>query len=376
MPEPLVPVECDLRGLPFMPLYGERLIDSDLFFEANGDEFKAALALWWASWKQIPAASLPDNDRVLAGLARVADDRRWAKIKAMALHGWVKCSDGRLYHPVVAEFALEAWEDRQHHRAGQEAEKERKRAEREERRRLFADLKAAEVHLAWNTPMADLRARHAAACHAPVTDLSAGQAADCPGPVTAIEVEGTGTGNKLEDADASSVGSAEPITTARKLWERDADFLAAWALCTERMRTRSSRKSAHAAWRQNWAAGEAKVAALRAYLAADPDVQRTGGPGFHLWLRDKLPEWLDRGSDATSAGHPTWAGPPEVAAIMARAFGPEKGPGYLAAYCTWQDVPTKALVCSKALICDFIRREAGAELQRLGVAVVASEAAA
>jgi hypothetical protein len=26
------------------------------------------------------------------------------------MHGWYKCSDGRLYHPVVAEIALRAWE--------------------------------------------------------------------------------------------------------------------------------------------------------------------------------------------------------------------------------------------------------------------------
>ena len=41
---PLVPVEVDLRGLPFMPLDVVRLLDSDLFALTSGDEFKAALS--------------------------------------------------------------------------------------------------------------------------------------------------------------------------------------------------------------------------------------------------------------------------------------------------------------------------------------------
>lgn len=116
MTAPMTPPDCDLRGMPFMPLAGDRLIDSDLFLMSTGDEFKAALALWWASWKQVPAASLPDDDRLLAGLARV-DLKRWTKIKPVALRGFVLCDDGRLYHSVVAEKAAEAWAARIRNRA-------------------------------------------------------------------------------------------------------------------------------------------------------------------------------------------------------------------------------------------------------------------
>jgi hypothetical protein len=111
LPAPLTPADCDLRGLPFMPLDVVRLTDSDLFALATGDEFKAALTLWCKAWLQVPAASLPDDDRVLAHLTGTGP--RWRKLKEMALHGWVKCSDGRLYHPVVAEKANEAWKHRQ-----------------------------------------------------------------------------------------------------------------------------------------------------------------------------------------------------------------------------------------------------------------------
>jgi uncharacterized protein YdaU (DUF1376 family) len=94
-----------------MPMDVVRLLDSDLFALATGDEFKAALALWCKAWLQVPAASVPDDDRVLAHLSGAGS--RWKKIKPMALRGWVKCDDGRHYHPVVAEKAAEAWKHRQ-----------------------------------------------------------------------------------------------------------------------------------------------------------------------------------------------------------------------------------------------------------------------
>jgi hypothetical protein len=39
----------------------------------------------------------------------MCDPQEWARIREQALEGWQLCSDGRLYHPVVAEKALEAW---------------------------------------------------------------------------------------------------------------------------------------------------------------------------------------------------------------------------------------------------------------------------
>lgn len=110
VPAPFTPPDCDLRGLPFMPLDVVRLVDSDLVALADGEAFKAAVILWCKSWLQLPAASLPDDDRVLAHLTGTG--ARWRKLKPMALHGFVKCSDGRLYHPVIAEKAREAWKHR------------------------------------------------------------------------------------------------------------------------------------------------------------------------------------------------------------------------------------------------------------------------
>lgn len=107
---PLTPPDCDLRKYPFMPLDVVRLRDSDLAALETPESCWAAVLLWCASWHQIPAASLPDDDRVLANLAgfgRIV--KEWMKIRNGSLRGWIKCSDGRLYHPVIAEKANEAF---------------------------------------------------------------------------------------------------------------------------------------------------------------------------------------------------------------------------------------------------------------------------
>lgn len=106
LPEPLTPVDCDLREYPFMPLEVRRLLTSETWILGTGDERAAALALWAESWHQVPAASLPNNDRMLAHLSQC---RTWKRVKAHVLRNWVACADGRLYHPTVAEKALEGW---------------------------------------------------------------------------------------------------------------------------------------------------------------------------------------------------------------------------------------------------------------------------
>lgn len=107
LPAPLVAADVDLRDFAFMPLDVGRLLTSETWLLGSGDECKAAMALWCVSWHQVPAASLPTNDKMLAHLSGAGP--RWRKVKDHALRGWVLCEDGRLYHPVVAEKAVEAW---------------------------------------------------------------------------------------------------------------------------------------------------------------------------------------------------------------------------------------------------------------------------
>lgn len=114
LPPPLVPPEVDLRGMEFMLLFGDRLFKSTTWIEASPEGQVAALRLWWHSYAhEVPAASLPDNDRLLAEHAGYGVAvKSWLKVKQRAMRGWVLCSDGRWYHKVVAELALRAWESR------------------------------------------------------------------------------------------------------------------------------------------------------------------------------------------------------------------------------------------------------------------------
>ena len=178
LPQPLTPADCDLRGLPFMPLDVVRVIDSDLFAMSTGDEFKAAVTLWCKSWLQVPAASLPDDDRVLAHLSSVGT--RWKKVRTMALHGWVKCSDGRLYHPVVAEKAREAWK----HRIAQ-----RERAAKR-----------------WDKPRTEPEPRGGIATE----DAKASPAAHATASATAMQGTGTGTVKKDPVLRTDAAASSQP----------------------------------------------------------------------------------------------------------------------------------------------------------------------
>jgi hypothetical protein len=110
LPEPPVPADCDLQDFPYMPLQIGRLLDSTFSAKATDAEFRAGMVLWCKAWHQVPAGSLPNDERVLAHLAGFGRDlKAWAKVREMALHGFYPAADGRLYHPVVAEQASESW---------------------------------------------------------------------------------------------------------------------------------------------------------------------------------------------------------------------------------------------------------------------------
>ena len=110
--KPLAPADCDLRDFAFLQLDVRRLLTSETWILGTGDERAAAMTLWLESWHQVPAASVPNNDRMLAHLSQAGAN--WPQVKQHALRGWVDGGDGRLYHPVVAEKALAAWIEKLH----------------------------------------------------------------------------------------------------------------------------------------------------------------------------------------------------------------------------------------------------------------------
>jgi hypothetical protein len=107
---PLVGPGVDLRDFAFVPIYRARLFGSAFHAKANDAEWRAGMTLWLKSWDQRPAGSLPTDDVELCRLAEFGRDMdAWLSVKSRALHNWVECSDGRLYHPVVAEVVNTAW---------------------------------------------------------------------------------------------------------------------------------------------------------------------------------------------------------------------------------------------------------------------------
>lgn len=113
LPKPLVLENVDLRDFEYMPLDVVRFRDSDFTALVEAEAFRAGFLLMCASWHQVPAVSIPNDDRVLsnlAGFGRVV--KEWEKFKEEAMHGWILCDDNRYYHPVVSEKALESWKSK------------------------------------------------------------------------------------------------------------------------------------------------------------------------------------------------------------------------------------------------------------------------
>lgn len=104
---PLTPADCDLRDFAFMPLDVQRLRDSELAANETPETCWAALLLWSASWHQVPAGSIPNDEKWMARASNAG--RRWRIVREAVLRGWVLCSDGRLYDPEVSRRARIAW---------------------------------------------------------------------------------------------------------------------------------------------------------------------------------------------------------------------------------------------------------------------------
>ena len=119
LPEPLSPADCDLRDYPWMPLDCRRLLTSETWVLGTAEQKVAALTLWCESWSQVPAGSMSADERMLAHLSGAGAN--WKRVREHVLRGWVLCGDGRLYHPVVAEKACEAWKLKLAQRARTEA---------------------------------------------------------------------------------------------------------------------------------------------------------------------------------------------------------------------------------------------------------------
>ena len=289
-----------------MPLEVARLRDSDLVALSTGDEFKAALLLWGASWGQVPAASLPCDDRILARLAGCAP-AEFRRLRKMALYGFILCSDDRLYHPVLADLAMRAFAKR------------RGQAERA------------------NSRWAASRAENAAkSTESPMPRQSRGAAG-------AVQGRGEGTGPDSPEGDEG--------------------FEHAWRAYPH-IRGRSSRPKALAAWaRLSQAHRAALPAAIARYAreGREPKAQ-CGAPGMDRWLRDeRFLDWL-----ATAASAPASPRFPEpIRAAVVAAKGEDWTRSWLDP-CRWTGA---AIATANAFAADTLRRELAPVLAALGAGV-------
>lgn len=125
--DPPVPADMTFADFKSMPFEGERAFKSDSWINASPEGKVAMLRLWWGAFRQEPSGSLPDNDRVLAEIAGygVAIEA-WRQIRAEAMRGFRKATDGRLYHMFLCEMLLELWEDKRKKVADRAADRQRK----------------------------------------------------------------------------------------------------------------------------------------------------------------------------------------------------------------------------------------------------------
>jgi uncharacterized protein YdaU (DUF1376 family) len=193
-PEPLTTPDIDVRDLDSFMLNTERLMASELYALSTGDEFKAAVALWCRAWKQIPPASLPNDERILAAFSGAADN--WPTVRDMALRGFILCSDGRLYHRVLSDDARSASEKKKIYVQNKISSLDRKQRERDDRAKMFNQLKEKGITPEWNISTRDLRAL----VTQPVT-------------VTVTANTGTGTGTKKKETQIPSLPHQEKVRT-------------------------------------------------------------------------------------------------------------------------------------------------------------------
>lgn len=101
----------DLRDFRWMQFDILALQNSWFFSTATPEEGWAAFRLWMAAWHQVPAGTLPNDERWLCSRAGLGQDlKRWAVLRGMALHGF-KLSDpqlggdGLLHHAFLEDKA-------------------------------------------------------------------------------------------------------------------------------------------------------------------------------------------------------------------------------------------------------------------------------
>jgi hypothetical protein len=291
-PDPLVGADVDLKDFAFMPLDVVRLRDSDLAMRSTAEAFRAAVLLWCVSWHQSPPASLPDDDVSLAQWAGCGRDlKAWRRLREGALRGFVRCSDGRLYHPIVAEKARDAWDGKLRLRHRRECERIKKAAQRASTAPVYPTFDEWKQHLA-NTGTDQWVAPVPVVSPGTCDDCPEGQEDECPEgrPCAVPPLKGQGIG----DRGQGNIEKQQPAQRAARF----AEFWAAYP-------NRKGKADALAKWKSR---GLDDVADR---ILADVKARRTSDRD---WLRGFIPHgstyingrgWEDEipGAQVTAPGY-------------------------------------------------------------------------
>lgn len=352
---PLTPPDCDLTDFRRMMLDIGRLRGSSFDATLNDSAWRAGLNLWMSSWHQVPAASLEDNEAELtkaAGLGR--DVKTFRKLRAEAMRGWVKCSDGLLYHETVAEIALEAWIDKLGQRISSGAGNAKRHKIEFDPAPIYAEVKVAAGKLA----SLNQKSKHLSKPH--VIRAIAGVPPEFP-PGDEAAPTGNPVGSQEKGREGTIIESPKPPSGAFV----QADFDQAWNAYPEEGRATTSRELSLNAWKPVAAeVGSAELLAAVKAFAASPVVKGPKAksvPNFALWLR--------KGRFETYLGKPAggvvlrWNGPDEIWRKAVKAFGEPGAVSYLGR-ATWQEVPERAVLAATG--------EAAAKLEAadLGVPII------
>lgn len=367
MSAPLTPPECDLQDFPFMPLHVARLRDSDLASSSHPEACWYAVLLWCASWHQLPAASLPDNETILARLCGLGRDlRTFRKHREEAMRGFVLCDDGRLYHPTVAEQAMAAWESKRQQRWRSELARIKKA---NQRNGTNIPNPTYEQFIAGVSP----EPSHPGPGNVP------GDTVDCPSGQSVQETEtGTETGKLKKEANASSVAGSD-VTKAFAEWNVLAGRLSlpiAKTLTPERRKAIRARLSTDGldGWRDALAGVEASPHCRgendRSWRA---DIDFVAQPKSYQRLRERF-----YGGDQPSAGAgqavaAIFNGPPALRASLVAERDEDYACRWLDHYCRWRPEDRTLLAKTPAVAAQLTRDlPAWMERSRLRVEVEAA----
>jgi hypothetical protein len=378
MARPLTPEDCDLQDFPRMMIDIPRLRGSAFDSTLDDSAWRAGVNLWMAAWHQVPAASLDSDDAQLAKAAGLGRDlKTWRKLKAEALRGWSVCDDGRLYHPTVAEFALEAWIEKLGHRLSSGAGNAKRYGSTFDPSPIYAEIRAASDLLrALNPKSRALSKQHVLKGAKADTETASDTPPDAP------------TGTPTETPPGSQ-GKGKGKGNKR---EKDKPSLSARGAAARERKAKGSGRKPETTIPDGYPDAEALIAAKEVVLAAGVDLNvaehakrfrshalandrrlRDWRAGFVAWIEieagkvkakpaapgSPLPEW-------------TFPGPPELFADIAAKMGAPWARSWLRR-CTWQDVPRRALVSSNDFVVDTIRREVGLVLSAHDATVLLSK---